>query len=94
MLLRNDGMTSSDIVPARFVDVSAQVGVSFLHQAPRSSRKYILETMGSGVALFRYNNEGRQDIFLVNGAPFGDSVPKGTIFQKTDSNGQVQPALS
>ena len=72
-----------ELVPANFVDVTARDGVTFLHQAPHSPRKYLLETMGSGVALFDYDNDGRLDIFLVNGAPFGDFVPKGTIPQKT-----------
>jgi len=40
--------------------------------------------MGSGVALFDYDNDGRLDIFLVNGAPLTDPTPKGTIPQKTD----------
>jgi len=40
--------------------------------------------MGSGVALFDYDNDGRLDLFLVNGAPFSDFVPKGTIPQKTE----------
>ena len=39
--------------------------------------------MGSGVALFDYDNDGRLDIFLVNGAPLSDPTPKGTIPQKT-----------
>ncbi len=39
--------------------------------------------MGSGVALFDYDNDGRLDIFLVNGAPLSDLTPKGTIPQKT-----------
>ena len=38
--------------------------------------------MGAGVALFDYDNDGRLDIFLVNGAPLGDPTPKGTIPQK------------
>src|ERR1035438_9780589 len=37
---------------------------------------------GSGVALFDYDNDGRLDIFLVNGAPLTDPTPKGTIPQK------------
>jgi hypothetical protein len=78
------GESSTEAAPAGFVDVATQVGVNFLHQAPHSSRKYLLETMGSGVALFDFDNDGRLDIFLVNGAPFGDFVPKGTIPQKTD----------
>jgi hypothetical protein len=75
--------SAGDIVAADFVDVSSRVGVDFVHQAPHSSRKYLLETMGSGVALFDYDNDGRLDLFLVNGAPFPDFVPKGTIPQKT-----------
>ena len=55
----------------------------FLHYAPHTSRKYLLETMGSGVALFDCDNDGRLDLFLVNGAPYTDPTPKGFIPQKT-----------
>jgi hypothetical protein len=54
-------------------------GIQFRHQAPHTSRKYLIETMGSGVALFDCDNDGRLDVFLVNGAPFTDPTPKGTI---------------
>ncbi len=72
------------LVPGDFEDMTAKLGVDFVHQAPHSPRKYLLETMGSGVALFDYDNDGRLDLYLVNGAPFGDLVPKGTIPQKTE----------
>ena len=42
-----------------------------------------METMGAGVALFDYDNDGKLDIYLVNGAPLEDPTPKGTIPQKT-----------
>jgi enediyne biosynthesis protein E4 len=71
-------------LPGRFVDITAQSGVHFLHQAPHTSRKYLIETMGSGVALFDCDNDGRLDLFLVNGAPYSDPEPKGSIPQKTD----------
>jgi hypothetical protein len=58
------------------------VGVKFQHQALHTSRKYLLETMGSGVALLDCDNDGRLDIFLVNGAPYTDPTPAGYIPKK------------
>jgi hypothetical protein len=52
-------------------------------QASHTPKKYLLETMGSGVALLDYDNDGLLDIFFVNGAPLADPTPKGTIPQKT-----------
>jgi len=66
-----------------FVDVTAHLGIRFQYQSSHTSRKYLLETMGAGVALFDYDNDGRLDIFLVNGAPLSDPTPKGAIPQKT-----------
>jgi enediyne biosynthesis protein E4 len=74
---------AGDMVPGNFVDVADAVGVHFKHYTLATSREYLLQTMGSGVALFDYDNDGRLDIFLVNGAPFTDPTPRGTIPQKT-----------
>jgi enediyne biosynthesis protein E4 len=76
-------VSSTEPVPGRFVDVTEKSGIHFLHQAPHTSRKYLLETMGSGVALFDCDKDGRLDIFLVNGAPYSDPTPKGFIPVKT-----------
>src|ERR1700737_3490400 len=76
-----DSRTSS-APQAKFVDVSTSLGVRFQHEAPHTSKKYLLETMGSGVALFDYDNDGRLDLFLVNGAPLADPTPNGAIPQK------------
>jgi len=66
----------------KFEDVSEKLGIRFQHQASPTSKKYLLETMGSGVALFDYDNDGRLDIFLGNGARIDDPTPKDTIPQK------------
>ena len=71
------------LVPGRFVDITEKSGVKFLHQAPHTSRKYLIETMGSGVALFDCDNDGRLDIFLVNGAPYPEPTPKGFVPRKS-----------
>jgi hypothetical protein len=78
-----DVPAAAGVVPANFVEVTEKAGVHFLHQAPHTSRKYLIETMGSGVALFDYDNDGRLDLFLVNGAPFADPTPKGSVPHKT-----------
>ncbi len=70
-------------VPGAFVDVTASSGVAFSAKASHTSKKYLIETMGSGVALFDYDNDGRLDIFLVNGAPLADPTQPGTIPKKT-----------
>jgi enediyne biosynthesis protein E4 len=68
---------------ANFADVTSTLGISFQYLASHTSKKYLLETMGSGVALFDYDNDGRLDIFVVNGAPLSDPTRKGAIPQKT-----------
>jgi hypothetical protein len=81
----NQSTRSADsaLVPGRFVDITDKVGVHFQHQAPHTTRKYLIETMGSGVALFDCDNDGRLDLYLINGAPYSDPEPKGSVPQKT-----------
>ena len=69
--------------PAKFIDVTSSLGVRFQHEASHTSKKYLLETMGSGVALFDYDNDGRLDLFLVNGAEINDPAPPAAIPLKT-----------
>jgi enediyne biosynthesis protein E4 len=75
--------TQSKIVPGKFRDVTSELGIDFRYLASHTSKKYLVETMGPGVALFDYDNDGRLDVFLVNGAPLTDPMPKDAIPQKT-----------
>jgi hypothetical protein len=68
---------------AKFTDVTSALGLSFEYVASHTSKKYLIETMGSGVALLDYDNDGRLDIFVVNGAPLSDPTAKGIVPQKT-----------
>src|SRR6266581_3499701 len=67
----------------KFTDVTSALGLNFRNMASHTSKKYLIETMGPGVALFDYDNDERLDIFAVNGAPLSDPTPKGAIPQKS-----------
>src|ERR1044072_9635080 len=68
--------------PLTFTDISAQSGVGFRHAASRTSLKYLLETMGGGVAIFDYNNDGRMDLFFTNGAALKEPMSKEELLDK------------
>ena len=72
----------SNATPGHFIDATEKLGINFRQQASPTSKKYLLETMGSGVALFDYDNDDRLDIFFANGAPLADPTPKGTMPKK------------
>lgn len=70
--------------PVTFTDVTGQSRINFKHAASPTSQKYLLEAMGSGVALFDYDNDGRLDIYFTNGAALGDPMPGGAEPDKRD----------
>ena len=57
----------------------------FVHEPSKTSRKYLLESIGSGVALLDYDGDGRLDIYLVNGAALRDPMPKGGVPDKREA---------
>src|SRR5580765_2048001 len=68
-----------------FVDVAAKAGlVTRTEAGGEKNKKYIIETTGSGAALFDYAADGWPDIFLVNGTtldnPSGLSAPKSQLY--------------
>src|ERR1700736_3385474 len=69
--------------PGNFTDIASKSGITFTGVASHTSHKYLIETMGSGVATFDYDNDGLLDIFFVNGASLTDPTPKGTVPQKS-----------
>ncbi|MBX6360487.1 MAG: CRTAC1 family protein [Acidobacterium ailaaui] len=52
--------------PIRFTDVTTQAGIRFVHNSGAFGKKYLPETMGSGVCVFDYDHDGWQDILFVN----------------------------
>ncbi len=54
-----------------FIDITKQAGLDkFHHRSGGPEKATILETLGSGVALLDYDNDGWLDIYLLNGSTF------------------------
>jgi hypothetical protein len=50
-----------------FTDVTAKAGIHWSHFNGESQQKYLIETMGGGVAFLDFNRDGLEDLFFVNG---------------------------
>jgi enediyne biosynthesis protein E4 len=57
--------TGAQGIPVQFKDITAAAGIAFKHISSPEKR-YIVESMSGGVALFDYDNDGYLDIFFVN----------------------------
>ncbi len=65
--------------PVIFQDIAAKAGLaSWHHVMGPTDKKFILETVGSGVALLDYDNDGWLDIYLVNGSTYDALSGKAT----------------
>ena len=63
--------------PIQFTDVTAQAGINFKHNSGAFGKKYLPETVGSGCAFIDYDNDGWQDILLINSMNWpGHAGPK------------------
>jgi hypothetical protein len=65
--------------PTVFMDVSQASGLAKWHNTTGTPEKaYIIETVGAGVGLLDYDNDGWLDIYLVNGATYDSLTGKTT----------------
>ncbi len=59
---------------AQDLELVRPAGLDFTLRHSPTSQKYLIETMGGGVALLDYNRDGLLDVFLVNGGKLADPV--------------------
>jgi enediyne biosynthesis protein E4 len=58
--------------PIVFTEVTAQAGINFRHNSGAFGKKLLPETMGSGACFIDYDNDGWQDILLINSMDWPD----------------------
>src|SRR6195256_234281 len=68
-----------------FTDITAFTRINFKHAGSPTSVKYLLETMGGGVAIFDYDNDGRMDVFFTHGAALKDPMTTKEMPDKRDA---------
>jgi hypothetical protein len=64
-VVTNAGQNSTSIGKVTFTDVTKSAGITFTN-ASSAEKKYIVESMNGGVAMFDFDGDGRLDIYLIN----------------------------
>ena len=71
--------------PIQLRDATAQTGITFRHTDGSSGRRYIIEYICSGLALFDYDGDGYVDLYFLNGAPLQgtqvDVPPRNALYR-------------
>ena len=66
-------------------DVTEETRITFTHTDGGCGRRYIMETVSAGLALFDYDGDGDIDIYFLNGAPLEgtkcDVSPKNALYR-------------
>jgi len=69
---------------APIFEVKPLRGVDFMLQNSPTPRKFLIETMPGGVALFDYNNDGLLDIFMMNGGRITEGLHVPETFERSN----------
>ncbi len=67
--------TTAEVPAVQFTDVTTASGITFKHSNGAYGEKLLPETMGGGVGIFDFDNDGAQDLLFVNGAAWPWRAP-------------------
>ena len=71
-----DAWTGPDV---EFVDVTAESGISFVHENAATSEKFLIETMGGAAAWLDYDGDGLLDFYVANSTGTKAFTPSGPL---------------
>ncbi len=80
------GLTSAAPAAVHFEDITRAAGIHFAHNNGAFGKKWLPETMGPGVAFIDYDNDGWQDVLVVNGSDFPGHVQRHTTLALYHNN--------
>jgi len=71
---------SAPSASVRFADVTEAAGIHFVHHNGAAGKKMMPETTGSGCAFFDYDNDGWDDILLIDSKSYGAIAPALALY--------------
>jgi hypothetical protein len=74
--LTKTSAVSASANPVTFTEIASQAGIAFQHNNGAAGKKNMPETVGSGVAFVDYDNDGFQDILLVDSMNWPGDKPR------------------
>ena len=74
-----------------FEEVAADWGIRFVHSPGEVGRYFMPESIGSGAAIFDYDNDGQLDIYLLQNAGPCDPADTATVAKPNQLFRQVEP---
>ncbi len=97
VLLAVLGLTLVTVVPVwgtppiHFRDATESSGIHFVHNDGSTGKRYIMETVASGLGLIDYNGDGWPDIYFLTGAPLPEpnttNRPAGNALYRNNRDG-------
>jgi enediyne biosynthesis protein E4 len=77
-------LAQAQVKKVHFTDVTKQAGIDFRYNFGDYTYVNILESSGSGVTVFDYNNDGLMDVYMMNGTYLeGISDKAGKVFKNS-----------
>ena len=93
LVLAQSACQGPDDPPGPFVDAGPELGLLFDHTSGVEGEFLMPETMGSGLALFDYDDDGDLDVYLVN-ADAETAVATGNRLFRRDPDGAFRDATT